>query len=139
MTVALLADLEQLHAEAAGVMKVVILRRRDVPALYAAASSGVGQARALLMTVDTSIRSIEAAPESEPILCVSCPRALRSTRYCFAVVLPDRVDLAKALAFGVCERCGPGLPAIKTRAVEAIKRIWPESRSIAVTDAKGHA
>lgn len=139
MTAALAGDLAQLQAEAAGVMKIVIMRRQDIAAIYGAARLGDGHAHGLLQVVDAAIRDVETAPAARPVLCVSCPRQLKRTRYCFAVVLADRTDPTKALTFGICERCGPGLPAIKAQALAAIKEVWPGSRGVVASDAKGHA
>lgn len=138
MTAALSEDIAQVHAEAAGAMKVVIVRYQDAATIFEAASAGDRFARNLLSLVNAAIRDVEAAPQSAPVLCVACPRALNQTRYCFAVVLPDREDPTKGLAFGICRRCGPGLPAIKSQALAKVQKVYPGSRSIVTSDVAGH-
>jgi hypothetical protein len=52
-------------------------------------------------------------------------------------MMPERDAPTNALGFGICERCGQDEKALRTKAADALKKIWPGLRPIAITHAGG--
>lgn len=80
--------------------------------------------------VKANAAGIAAAPRRRPMLCASCPRALRGSAYSFVVALPARDDPTQL-------RCAVEPDAITAKAVTALRKLWPDLRPIAITQETG--
>jgi hypothetical protein len=129
--------LDRLHAEAAGVLTMTIVRADEASDLLLHAMCGDAQASLLLQAASCLSGRIAKATVGDAVLCGSCPRPLRHAGFALAVVAPSCDDPTQVLAFGICPNCASESSAIGAKAVEALSLIWPGSRAIVVTHAAG--
>ena len=134
---ALRDGIQQVHAEAGGMLTLQVIQRADMSALVLDALAGSDEAVQLLRLTRDTLTNIEAAPRRKPMLCGSCPRALRNGQYSIIIARPACDDATQGIAMAVCGRCGPDLAAIQAAAHVALKRIWPDLRPITVTHSQG--
>lgn len=131
---------QRLHVEAAGVLAVHVVQPADIPAILGFALAGDPQATRLATMLSQTLRGIQEAPRSRPMLCGSCPRPLRTGRFAIVLTMPDRDNPSQGMALAICERCGSTDAVIRQRATVALRRLWPNVRPITVTDpVGGHA
>ena len=114
-----------------------VVQRADLPALIRDVLAGSDKAVQLLRLTRDALASIEAAPRQKPMLCGSCPRALRGGQYAVIVARPACDDPTQGIAMVICARCGPDRAAIEVRAAAALRRVWPDARAIEVTHPAG--
>ena len=129
--------IQQVSAEAGGVLSVQIIRQCDVPALILDALTGSADAAQILRMVNDTVGRIQAAPRRKPALCGTCSRAVVGTAYSIVLARPDRDAPTQALATAICSACGPTYDAIHAKAIIALGRVWPDIRLIAVTHPDG--
>ena len=77
---ALQKGVQQVHAEAGGVLTLQVVQRTDLPGLALDALAGSAEATQFLRQVLDTSAAIEAAPRRRPMLCARCPRGLRGGR-----------------------------------------------------------
>jgi hypothetical protein len=123
----------------ADVINLAIVRPIDVAALLISALAGDADAMRVCRVVIESQTRIVNAPKRLPMLCASCPRPLRKNAYTIAVALPHRAAPMKALGMAVCTHCATEPEAIKAKALDALRRLWPGLRSFAITHPGGCA
>lgn len=138
------AGLRRVHAEAAGVMRLMLLTASEVDDLTAAAGAGDAFAVTLLKALDVYRRQIDSDNSSDAPLCLTCDRQLRDAApLLIALVIPARDDASACMAIGVCEKCQSGFVdrAAAERVVMEIlrERVWPDLRPIAPPSAPGRA
>ena len=134
---ALCQGVQQVSEEAAGALNVFVVRPIDGPALVADAIAGDPEASCILQGISQAQTRILAAPAREPMLCASCPAPLRDGRYSFVVALPAKDSPLHAIGLGVCPACGTDPAVIQAKGIEALRRIWPNLRSITPTHPHG--
>jgi hypothetical protein len=134
---ALAEGISTISAEASGVMNLAIVRPIDAVMYLAEAIAGSADAARVFRSVTQAQAGIKKAERRKPMLCASCPRALRKNAYTFAVTLPRCDDPTQALTMAVCHHCGTDLEVTTAKALGALRLIWPNLRPIVVTHADG--
>ena len=129
--------IQQVHAEAGGLLTLQVVQCGDMPALILDALAGSGEAVQTLRLTRETLANIEAAPRRKPALCGSCPRALRGRQFAIIIARPACDDPTQGIAMAVCARCGPDHGAIQAKAAVALARIWPDVRPISITHSHG--
>lgn len=135
------SGIARISAEAAGLVEVQVVTREDMPELLAHAMLGDPEAMHLGRLVCDALGRIERAPKRRPMLCGSCPRALRRGRYSLAFAVPRRDAPQEALSLAICEVCATDHAGVVDKAHAALKRVWPDLRPLPgpVHPAQGHA
>ena len=130
---------QRVSDEAAGVIQLDIIQHADLTELLAHAILGDPEAVRLANMASSVLRRIAAAPRRKPMLCGSCPRPLKLKGHRFSVViaLPGRDQPSNALSMAICHRCATSHEAVESKAVQALRRIWPDLRPITVTHPTG--
>lgn len=136
------SDIQNIQDQAGGLLELHIIRDSDVTDLLLRSIMGDAEASRLVSTNLSARKQVATAPRKRPMLCACCPRPLlRHTPFAVIVATPNWEDFAKCLTLGVCQKCAVELDDIHARAMEALKRIWPDARPIDITSphAAGHA
>jgi hypothetical protein len=132
------ATLRTIHADAAGVMSLTVILPSEAPGLLLDSLCGNREAAILLHTVQHAIRNIRTAPRKRPQLCVSCPRPIGPRLKCsFVVATPHKDNPAGAVAMAVCHRCATRPSEVQSKALEGLKRLWPDLYPFSVTHRDG--
>lgn len=127
-----------IHREAAGVMTLDVVLREDMPDLvHAALANAQTFAGKLLTRVNLALGDIAKAPATKPKLCATCPRLLGGGRFSIVLATPACDDPQTALALAVCHDCGTSRGAVRNKAIEALRRLWPDARPIDITHPDG--
>ena len=124
--------IQAVQQESGGLMSFNVIRQADAPGLLFDAMRGDPDATRLAQGLASLLGQIASAPRHKPVLCACCPRALRRT---FAVIIagPERPNARNSIGFGICERCATEPEDIRTKAIEALRRIWPDARPVTIT------
>ena len=135
-----LEELRMIQTEAAGVMRLDVVQPGDFSDLVGTALFGSPHSQRLVAAVEGALQQIAKAPRAKPRLCACCPRPIR-TRGVYSIVIasPARDDTERALTLAVCPRCATEREEVREKAILALKRIWPDARSIAVHHQAGQA
>lgn len=129
---------QQVAVEGGGLLVFDALHVRDIPLLAMETLDGDREAGVLLHAVTDLMRKVTAAPQNRPMLCVSCPRAVRSgAKYSIAVLRGAADNATQAIAFVVCPRCGPTLGAVRAAATVAVRKFFPDARAVEPTHQDG--
>jgi hypothetical protein len=131
------AGFQRLQAEGGGLIEVTVVTAVEALALAAAALAGDRQAAVKLQAFVCFMQRLDNAQ-----LCLTCDRLLRGGRIAVVLILPSRNDPTQALGLGLCEHCfaaHPDLAAVETAVQQALRRIWPDLRPIAVLAGEGQA
>ena len=131
------SDMQSLHNEAGGLMRLHVFRQVDAPELIGHAIAGDAEAVRLMRALNDALARINEAPRRYPLLCGSCPRPLRKTDFAVVLALPHRDDPSLCLSMGICKRCGTEPDVIEMKALDAFRRIWPDARPIAIPTPHG--
>ena len=134
---ALQEGVQRVNDEAGGVLSLQVIQRGDMPALISDALAGSGEAMELLRLVRETMDGIQGAPRRKPMLCGSCPKALRNGRFSIVLAKPACDDPTQGVAMMICAKCGSSIGAIQAAALVALRRIWPDARPITVTHPDG--
>jgi hypothetical protein len=137
--VSLNATIEAIQDEAVGVFGIDIVRPGDFAHLMSTALEGNLHAMRVARAVASTVAEIGEAPPDKPRLCASCTNALSDIAFSVVLVTPEREDPTNALGMGICAECATTIPDINAKAVEALKRIWPNSRGFTVDHPAGRA
>lgn len=129
--------LAKFQSEAGGMAELLIVRPSDALDILADAMAGDRQAGSIFRALSEAARSVEAAPRKKPVLCSCCPRPLRGSDFTFGLVLPSRDNPSISLALGVCSRCAVKRDDVRVKATEALRRMWPELRTVTPTHTAG--
>ena len=114
------SGLDRLHAEAAGVLQVTVVRADQASDLLLQAICGDADAFRLVQSASHLSERIAKATGTEAVVCGSCPRPLRHGGFALVVVAPSCDDPTQVLAFGICGACAVENNAIGTKAIEAV-------------------
>ena len=125
-------DIQQVQDEAAGLLELMVVQPDDVRRLIALAEAGDPDADRQLQMVSGALMRIQRAPRAAPALCGTCPRPLRNGKFSIVIASPAREGFSHALTLAICHRCGTSHAAVERAAVIALRRIWPESRQVAI-------
>jgi hypothetical protein len=136
---ALAASINLVEAEAAGVLRICVIRQADVPDLLAAVRRGDIDAMRTCRAILGAQDQIAAAPKHKPMRCASCPRPLRKAKFSFVVVLPDCAEQTDGPGLAVCTGCATETKTIELKAAEALKNIWPNARPFFIRHPGGRA
>lgn len=134
---ALAEGLAHFQSEAGGVMELVVVRPIDAAGVMLDALAGDTRAANVVKAIDRAADAIRDAPRRLPMLCASCPRPLKGGRYSFGIALPMSENPTHGLALAVCTRCATERGEIQAKATAALRRVFPDLRSVAVTHAAG--
>jgi hypothetical protein len=127
------AGIRALHAEAGGVLSLMLVTAADAVALIAAAEAGDGRALAYLRVLNTFRLRIEGATDDAP-LCLTCDRRLGVDTPLSALVIPACDDASQCLAVGLCVTCAArhrDSAAAVTAIIGVLRVLWPGLRPIA--------
>lgn len=128
---------QRIHAASGGVVAINVIWHGDLPGLVARAMAGDRNAIRLAAVTASTVGQIDRAPRRRPALCATCPRPVRRFKFTVAVVLPERDDASEGMGLAICQHCATTPAAVMVKAVSALSRIWPESRTIDVTHGAG--
>ncbi len=134
---ALQEGVQRVSDEAGGMLTVQVIQQHDMPAMIVGALGGSAEAMQLLRLTNQVLANIQGAPRRKPMLCGSCPRALRGGRYAVIIARPACDDPTQGLSLAICRKCGPDFDAIQAKAAVALARIWPNVRQVTVTHPGG--
>lgn len=129
--------IEELHKEASGVLAVQVVQQADMAELLGYVLAGDPEAIRVLSVVRDALRRIQDAPRNRPMLCASCPKPLRNGAYAIIAAFPAHNDAARGMGLAVCRSCGTTDDAIQRKALEGLRRIWPDVRPVTVTHPEG--
>ncbi len=134
---ALRDGIQQVNGEAGGLLTLQVIQCADMPALVLDTLAGSDEAVHLLHLTRDTLAGIQAAPRRKPMLCGSCPRALRNGRFAIIIARPACDDPTQGIAMAICSSCGPDHDAIQAKATVALTRIWPNVRPVTITHSNG--
>jgi len=134
---ALQEGIERVSDEASGLLTLQVIQRADMPALVLDALAGSNEAVQLLRLTRDTLANIQAAPRRKPMLCGTCPRALRDGQFSVIIARPACDDPTQGLALAICTKCGPDYATVTAKATIALSRIWPDVRPVEVTHPEG--
>ena len=137
MSVLSRAQAERFTSEAGGLAKLHVFSISDFQALMVAVTLGDADAVRLSCAIRQVIDQIEAAPTSDPALCMSCHNRLDRATFHVLILQPSRDDYDRALGFGCCGECGTTQAEVRAKAMRVLRQTWPEVRKIEVTHADG--
>ncbi len=129
--------LRRLHREAGGATVLHLVRPQEYTRALPAALAGDREAAAVLDVVHQLLERMRSAPPDDPMQCCACRTALHAADFSLAILLPLRDDPTCAMGIGICERCGPDLAAVRGKATDSFREIWPELRTIELTHTEG--
>ncbi len=135
-----IAAVRNIRSESGGLLDLLIVRPVDLPYVIAEAVAGTPDAVMLMIALDDTVKRITAASYRAPMSCCSCPQPLLPENfYSFAVVLTSCESPTNGLVLAVCASCGTAIEDIRSKAVSALHKIWPDlsSRPIEVTHPTG--
>jgi hypothetical protein len=125
-------EIRAIHADAGGVMMLVLVRPETMAPLGLAARRRDPVARAVLGILRRWETSVQGAPE--PPLCLCCEFSFsgRAVPAAFMVTLPARHDPALGLVSPICRGCAAGTDAEIFKAGVARLRasLWPDLRPL---------
>jgi hypothetical protein len=122
-------SVEELHVEAAGVLRFEAFKPSDVVGLWLKAAGGDARALQYLQLLDNYWRQADARRASgDAILCCACDRKLTpSTCDLLGVVTAERDDARNAMVLGFCTTCYAG-PADNSRVEPAVLALYRDVR-----------
>jgi hypothetical protein len=125
------AGLQQVHAEAGGLLDVHVIEPSRVTELLFASLGGDDTATRLLRAAISTLANVHQAPRKRPALCLCCPRAIRHRdQFIVCITIPRRDNPSMGIGSAICAKCFADPTKLMTRIVEALKQMWPEVRPI---------
>lgn len=128
----------RIHAEAQGLLRLLFITPDDAAGLALAALCGNQRATGLLRaTADCAANVMRQRHRKKPVLCLCCPRAVRKVEgaiFCFAV--PEVDSPERALGSVICPCC-VAAPDLHSRAVQALRGVWPDIRKVEIATGSG--
>ncbi len=129
--------IQRVHAEAGGLLELLVFQSTDAPELILDALAGSAEAKQTLRHIKAVVGSVRAAPRRKPMLCAACPRALRGGVFSIVIARPACDDPTRGLGLAICPRCGPDRDTAHAAAAVALRRIWPDLRPVTITHPAG--
>ena len=117
-----------------------VVLRYEFPDVVIKASEGDRDATVCADAVQHIEQRLTWASESDPLLCMCCPRTLKAGRFAVVAAAPEQPDNRQSIAFAVCRQCGGTRARVTERAHGIFRRVWPGARRIelsAVSSAGG--
>ena len=131
--------IRQVHEDAAGLLELFIVLPPEMPGLLAAMGSS-GRLTKLAALAMRTIMDLHEAPANDPLQCLACCRPMTLRIPCSVVLaIPQQDAPRKCLGSVMCADCGTEPDVIQTKAIQALKNVWPQLRPITVSDQVGHA
>ena len=130
-------QMTSIHQEAAGLMNLDIVLRDDMVAMVSAAALGNLEAVKMHQRVNGALLGMLKASADAPKLCATCPETLGGGRFSLALATPACDDPTNTLALAICHTCATTRDDVRTKATEALRRIWPDARRVTVTHPAG--
>ena len=111
-------------------MKLAVLQPEDVLAFAVTLALGhaTPDTRMLLSAAIDFVGRVGNAPPREAVLCACCTRHLARVPFSLAVAMPARDDGTRGIAMGICQRCAAGPAETTAKAMQALRKIFPEAR-----------
>jgi hypothetical protein len=132
------ASLEEFHAEAGGIVEVIVLRQaRDGVGLLLAAAEGNPHAVALYRALGRWVSEIEQA---RPLcLNAACTHEFdaHDLPVGFLITLPYRDDAMHCLVSGFCSACA--MANTDAAIILWLRQLWPDARAIDISRDRGRA
>ena len=137
-TAALQAGVESVTRQSGGAVEIVVVMQAEIPEVVGAALAGEpGAVQIFQLTIQT-LHRIETAPKRDPLLCATCPQALRSDgRFSLVMAIPACDSPVQALGLAVCGKCATEPVAVQAKGVAALRNIWPDLRTANITHPQG--
>ena len=124
------AGMRLLREQSGGVVGLIVILPEEIPGiLYAAAERNPGAIERAAV-VRSTVQRFATAPRHEPLLCGSCPRPLKKGQFAIVSASPERPDREHAMIFGICQRCAGTHQQVVGKALDALRRFWPDARPI---------
>ncbi len=133
------AHIAKMVDQGGGVLRYDIIQAADAVDLVPLADAGDAEAESMLRRIRQTIDAINTAPSGKPVVCATCNRGLKGSAFALVWVHAEINVPSPSLFVGICERCGPDLPALEERACEVLQEIWPGARPITVHEHGGCA
>jgi hypothetical protein len=134
------AAIRRVHAQAAGLLHLDVVRQADLPALIGKALAGGTEAARLLVQVNGFLGQIQEAGLGRAPLCGGCSATIEDRRFTIVIASPEGADEpADGIGMTICRRCGPTPGAARAAAARGLRDIWPDARLLAVTSPGGRA
>ena len=119
-----------IHEKARWLVGFSVILPSDIVGILVSASEDNADALELEEAILDVTQRVGEAPRSEPVLCLCCPRQLRSDRFAIVAVLSGREDWRRCMALAICRRCGGTRAQVSERAQDALRLVWPDARRI---------
>ena len=120
---------DRMHAEACGVVQLVVVRKVDQQDLLLEVIGGDPDAARLVRITSQAATGIAHAPKHRPMLCATCPRPIRTrgAGHAYVVAIPACDDPRQTMCIAVCARCATAVADITAKAQSAFRKIWRTS------------
>ncbi len=123
---------EEIAAQAAGVIELRLMGASDGKKLLLAALAGDAVAASLIAPFTSSMEQISRMSKRQPALCATCPKPLTGRDFSIGIASPRCDKPSVGLGFGLCARCGGDPAALQAKALTALRRIWPDACSVTI-------
>ena len=133
----LLTGLRRLQAEGGGVLRKYLIGFREFLPVLIGAEAGDSVCLHLRTAMEDAQRKVLLLAATEPVPCFVCPAEILDPVGCTYIVVMAHADHRNTGLSGViCPGCG-SLRDLDARTEGAIRRLWPDLRSIMVTHPGG--
>ena len=126
------AEMKAVQSEAGGLMSLHVIRPEDTHALLLRIIQGDPEAEQISGALWDTLKRIKGAPRHTPMLCASCPRPVRRDNFAVVLATPEVANPERCLGLAICSRCATTPDAIRDKAVQALRRIWPDARPVTI-------
>ncbi len=128
--------IQRLHDDSGGFLNIMVVQSNDIGAVVGMAQSGDALAERIARAVAEMMTVVGQGSRRTPVLCTSCWKPLRRSRFAVVIASPDHCGPSAVITMAICNRplCGPTGEAIQRQAAAALRRIWPDARSVALQD-----
>ena len=121
--------IQQIHAEAGGMLSISLIDPARAHALLAASFAGDEAAARLMLGVFSAIETVQRAPRRKPVICLCCPRVVRPRdRFIVCVTMPENGSPSTGISSVLCARCFADKAGLNERVAAALRSIWPDAR-----------
>jgi hypothetical protein len=132
------SGIAELHAEAAGLMRFVLLSPAECCLLAAQVLLFEHQEDLRLLRGAVQVaKRIADAPAAQAILCLCCPKPIRDpddATICLTLAAAENPK--HAIGSALCQSCAAA-PGVNDRVITALRSVWPDVRRIEITHADG--
>jgi len=128
--------IQRLHDASGGFLNIMIVRPHDIGEVVGMVQSGDALAERIARAVADMMTVVGQGSRRTPALCTSCWKPLLRSRFTVVIASRDHCGPSDMITMAICNRplCGPTGEAIQRQAACALRRIWPNARSVALQD-----